>query len=126
VPPPKKRTGLVSTQTFVELAEQCWKLHKARVPARKIASLVGRSKSHVQNLIRLWSKLPDADKAALARGELSAAEALRRVGPGKAEPARPRLTLGRVRKLLREYKSLPRSDVQRDGAIAALTRLIGD
>jgi ParB family chromosome partitioning protein len=97
----------------------------------EIAKIVGKSRSHVTNMLRLL-KLPEAVQAYVRRGELSAGHARALIGNANAEAlagvivARG-LNVRQVEELVREHVARrPRAAPVKDADTAALEKRLGD
>ena len=98
-----------------------------------IAKIVGKSRSHVTNMLRLL-KLPDSVQAFIRRGELSAGHARMLIGhPNAEELARDIVARGlnvrQVEMLVREQPAssrAPRKPAVKDADTAALEKRLTD
>jgi ParB family chromosome partitioning protein len=97
----------------------------------EIAKIVGKSRSHVTNMLRLL-KLPEAVQAYVRSGELSAGHARALIGHANAE-ALARVIVARglnvrqVEELVREHVARrPRAAPVKDANTAALEKRLGD
>jgi ParB family transcriptional regulator, chromosome partitioning protein len=97
----------------------------------EIAKVVGKSRSHVANMLRLL-KLPEAVQACIRSGELSAGHARALIGHADAEAlTRQIVTRGlnvrQVEALVREHvPRAPRRPAVKDADTAALEKRLGD
>ncbi len=97
----------------------------------EIARIVGKSRSHVTNMLRLL-KLPEAVQAFIRSGELSAGHARALIGNANAEAlTREIITRGlnvrQVEELVREHVARrPRPAAVKDADTAALEKRLGD
>jgi ParB family chromosome partitioning protein len=97
----------------------------------EIAKVVGKSRSHVTNMLRLL-KLPEAVQACIRSGELSAGHARALIGHADAEAlTRQIVTRGlnvrQVEALVREHAPrAPRAPAAKDADTAALEKRLGD
>jgi ParB family transcriptional regulator, chromosome partitioning protein len=97
----------------------------------EIAKVVGKSRSHVANMLRLL-KLPEAVQASIRSGELSAGHARALIGHADAEAlTRQIVTRGlnvrQVEALVREHvPRAPRAPAVKDADTAALEKRLGD
>jgi ParB family chromosome partitioning protein len=97
----------------------------------EIARIVGKSRSHVANMLRLF-KLPEAVQAFIRSGELSAGHARALIGHANAEAlAREVVARGlnvrQVEELVRDHvPRKPRAAPVKDADTAALEKRLGD
>jgi ParB family transcriptional regulator, chromosome partitioning protein len=97
----------------------------------EIARIVGKSRSHVANMLRLF-KLPEAVQACIRSGELSAGHARALIGNANAEAlAREIVARGlnvrQVEELVRDHvPRKPRAAPVKDADTAALEKRLGD
>jgi ParB family chromosome partitioning protein len=97
----------------------------------EIAGIVGKSRSHVANMLRLL-KLPEAVQAFIRSGELSAGHARALIGNANAEAlAREIIARGlnvrQVEELVRDHvPRKPRTTAVKDADTAALEKRLGD
>jgi ParB family transcriptional regulator, chromosome partitioning protein len=97
----------------------------------EIARIVGKSRSHVTNMLRLL-KLPEAVQACIRSGELSAGHARALIGHTNAEALTREivargLNVRQVEALVREHVARrPRAKPGKDADTAALEKRLGD
>jgi ParB family chromosome partitioning protein len=97
----------------------------------EIAKIVGKSRSHVTNMLRLL-KLPEAVQAFIRSGELSAGHARALIGNANAETLTREiiargLNVRQVEELVRERVARrPRATPAKDADTAALEKRLGD
>jgi ParB family transcriptional regulator, chromosome partitioning protein len=97
----------------------------------EIARIVGKSRSHVTNMLRLL-KLPEAVQAFIRSGELSAGHARALIGNANAEALTREiiargLNVRQVEELVREHVARrPRPAAVKDADTAALEKRLGD
>jgi ParB family chromosome partitioning protein len=97
----------------------------------EIARIVGKSRSHVTNMLRLL-KLPEAVQACIRSGELSAGHARALIGHADAEALTREivargLNVRQVEALVREHVARsPRAKPGKDADTAALEKRLGD
>jgi ParB family transcriptional regulator, chromosome partitioning protein len=97
----------------------------------EIAKVVGKSRSHVTNMLRLL-KLPEAVQAYIRSGELSAGHARALIGHPDAEALTHQivtrgLNVRQVEALVREHvPRAPRAPAAKDADTAALEKRLGD